>query len=65
MPFLSRQQAKWAFTPSGQKALGGMDKVKEWAVATNFEKLPDRKNKLMGGAVRRFSLDTKKDKLDD
>ena len=39
--------------------------MKEWNDATNFEKLPDKapKNKLMGGAVRRSGLDTRKAKL--
>lgn len=59
MPFLSGAQSRWAFTPAGKKALGGTEKVKEWADATDYSKLPERvddhapKSKpLLGGAIR-------------
>lgn len=42
MPFKSKQQEKWAFSPTGTKALGGPSKVKEWADATNQSKLPTK-----------------------
>lgn len=34
MPFKSKQQAKWAHTEAGEKALGGPQKVAEWDRAT-------------------------------
>ena len=40
-PFTSRSQARWGFTEAGRKALGGKDKVMEWARATDYEDLPD------------------------
>lgn len=43
MPFLSKSQSKWAFTPAGMKALGGPDKVKEWADSTDYSSLPEKK----------------------
>jgi hypothetical protein len=43
LPFVSRQQAKWAFTPTGKKALGGLSNVKEWETATDYSKLPEKK----------------------
>lgn len=45
MPFKSRQQQKWAHTKAGMKALGGMEKVREWDKATKGMKLPCKKKK--------------------
>lgn len=42
MPFLSKAQNRWAHTSSGESALGGAAKVKEWSDATNFSGLPER-----------------------
>jgi hypothetical protein len=65
MPFLSKKQNSWAHTPAGTEALGGPAKVQEWENATDYSKLPDKApaNKLMGGAVRRSTLDVRKGKL--
>lgn len=49
MPFLSKAQMKWAFTPAGRKALGGEAKVKEWAEATKGKKLPEHVAKKKKG----------------
>jgi hypothetical protein len=46
MPFLSKKQNAWAHTSDGTKALGGKSKVKEWEAATDYSKLPVRKNKF-------------------
>ena len=40
MPFKSQAQRKWAYTPEGTKALGGIKAVKEWEQATGNKKLP-------------------------
>lgn len=40
MPFKSKAQQKWAYTPQGMKALGGPAKVAEWQKATGKVKLP-------------------------
>jgi hypothetical protein len=45
MPYKSRQQEKWAHTPSGEKALGGPAKVAEWDSASKGKKLPKRARK--------------------
>ena len=43
MPFSSRAQQRWGHSPSGARALGGEDKVKEWDDATpDFNALPER-----------------------
>ena len=42
MPFRSKSQERWAFTPSGKKALGGASKVSEWAKATDQGSLPEK-----------------------
>lgn len=56
MPFRSRAQQRWAYTPAGEKALGGPAKVKEWADATNYSKLPERVQHLAeGGLVEKDS----------
>ena len=34
MPFKSQAQRKWAYTPQGTKALGGVKAVQEWEKAT-------------------------------
>lgn len=34
MPFKSQAQRKWAYTPAGTKALGGVKAVQEWEKAT-------------------------------
>lgn len=43
MPFKSLKQNAWAHTPSGEKALGGPEKVKEWEKATDYSNLPEEK----------------------
>jgi hypothetical protein len=43
MPFQSKAQERWAFTPEGRKALGGIDNVKEWANSTDQKSLPEKK----------------------
>jgi hypothetical protein len=43
MPFDSKAQARWAFANKKKLAANGMD-VEEWAKATNFKKLPDKKS---------------------
>ena len=56
MPFVSKKQASWAFTPSGVKALGGQEKVKEWADSTDYANLPEKKTDethYLGGAVKK------------
>lgn len=40
MPFVSKQQRKWAYTKEGTKALGGKKAVQEWEQATGNKKLP-------------------------
>jgi hypothetical protein len=40
MPYKSKKQETWAHTPSGMKALGGKEKVKEWDKASKGMKLP-------------------------
>jgi hypothetical protein len=52
MPFQSKAQSRWAFTKSGQKALGGESKVKEWAGATDYAKLPDKAPSTQGALSR-------------
>lgn len=44
MPFKSKQQARWAHTEAGTKALGGAEKVKEWDNSTNFKRLKETLN---------------------
>ena len=46
MPFVSRQQQKWAHTKTGEKALGGPAKMQEWDQASKGLKLPDKVGKL-------------------
>jgi hypothetical protein len=41
MPFLSKRQARWGHSPSGLRALGGEEAVKEWDSETDFAHLPD------------------------
>lgn len=43
MPFVSRAQERWGFSPAGKKALGGAESVKEWADSTDQSSLPERK----------------------
>jgi len=45
MPFKSKRQARWAFSKAGRKALGGRKRVKEWAHATNYSRLPESAKK--------------------
>ena len=40
MPFVSKQQRKWAYTKEGTRALGGIKAVQEWENATGNRKLP-------------------------
>jgi hypothetical protein len=42
MPFVSKSQQRWAYTPAGTKALGGKSKVSEWQSATNEGSLPEK-----------------------
>lgn len=73
MPYQSTAQERWAHTPSGEKALGGPEKVKEWDAASKGMKLPERKmthyakggnveaaNYAQGGGVLPRSGDWKK-----
>ena len=43
MPFKSKKQNAWAHTKSGEKALGGKEKVKEWEKKTDYKHLPESK----------------------
>lgn len=45
MPFVSKKQARFAFTKAGKRAFGGEKKVKEWAHATDYKRLPERARK--------------------
>lgn len=45
MPYKSKAQERWAHTKAGIKALGGVEKVAEWDVATRGKKLPNRAKK--------------------
>jgi hypothetical protein len=45
MPYVSRQQEKWAHTAAGEKALGGPAKVHEWDEASKGMKLPKKVKK--------------------
>ena len=45
MPFKSKAQRAWAYTPAGTKALGGKKAVAEWEKATGDKKLPPRVKK--------------------
>lgn len=40
MPYKSKKQQAWAHTEAGQKALGGIEKVKEWDKESAGLKLP-------------------------
>ena len=42
MPYKSKAQERWAHTPTGKKALGGAEKVKEWDRASKGKMLPER-----------------------
>ena len=50
MPYKSIQQARWAHSPSGIKALG-KEGVAEWDAATRGKKLPKRVKKADGGKL--------------
>ncbi len=45
MPYKSKAQEKWAHTPSGVQALGGLKKVKEWDKESKGKKLPEHVKK--------------------
>ncbi len=45
MPFKSEAQRRWAHTTTGTKALGGIDKVKEWDAASKGMKLDEHVKK--------------------
>lgn len=47
MPFLSKSQQRWAHTPAGIKALGGLSKVSEWNAETKGKNIPEKKKKVM------------------
>ena len=42
MPWLSKKQAAWGHSPTGEKALGGAAKVAEWDSATTKGSLPKK-----------------------
>jgi len=44
MPFESKRQQRFMF--ANPSVLGGIDKVMEWAHATNFKTLPETARKL-------------------
>jgi hypothetical protein len=44
-PFVSRKQARFAFTPKGLQQFGGKKVVEEYASKTDYTKLPERKMK--------------------
>lgn len=59
MPYESDAQRRWAHTPTGTKALGGPNKVKEWDRASKGKDLPEsvkpqkgRRNYAKGGIIR-------------
>jgi hypothetical protein len=52
MPFVSRAQVKWGHSPAGKRALGGPSAVKEWDRATDFGKLPERKEGVLAKSIR-------------
>ena len=43
MPFVSKKQMRWGATPAGREALGGWKAFHEWAHATDYKKLPEKK----------------------
>lgn len=49
MPYVSKQQQKWAHTKEGTRALGGKKAVQEWDTATGNRKLPKYASKKKGG----------------
>ena len=53
MPFVSKQQQKWAHTQNGQRALGGKDKVDEWDQSTDFGSLPDKVEGIISKSLKR------------
>jgi hypothetical protein len=63
-PYMSLAQERWAHTDSGERALGGPAKVREWDEATRGKKLPERVSKSEGatgplkpaGEMREFQL---------
>ena len=57
MPFRSKAQSRWAFSKSGEKALGGPAKVKEWADSTDYKGLPEKKS---GGTLAKAALAMRK-----
>ena len=42
MPYKSDSQRRWAHTKTGEKALGGKDRVAEWDKASEGKKLPEK-----------------------
>lgn len=60
MPFKSKAQERWAFSGTGQKALGGMSKVKEWANSTNQASLPEKVDppakKMLGQRSKKYGI---------
>jgi hypothetical protein len=53
MPYLSRQQEKWAHTPNGLNALGWAGKVAEWDAASKGLKLPEKVKKKVKLRVKK------------
>jgi hypothetical protein len=50
MPWQSKAQARWGHSPSGMRALGGKQAVREWDAATRKGALPERKGSLRKAA---------------
>lgn len=48
MPFKSEAQRKWAYSDEGIKALGGIEKVREWEEKTQDKELPEYVNEKKG-----------------
>jgi hypothetical protein len=42
VPYKSKAEERWAHTSTGEQALGGPEKVKEWDQASKGEMLPER-----------------------
>lgn len=60
MPWQSKAQSRWGHSPTGEKALGGKDKVAEWDSATTPGSLPEKKKQPTGGALAKAALAMRK-----
>lgn len=56
MPFKSLAQSKWGHSEAGLKALGGVDKVKEWESHTDYSRLPSHmvKNRTKSSIMKKL-----------